>query len=529
VPFGLFFNFFAASHICLSTQVLHVSSGVDVSNRSSIPFSISGFKDGSVHSVGVCTGMSFETARRSVSRSQSVAKDGSISKPSRSFGIPVDLVDSFRTAWAEKSEASISLALSPRIECPHEGWEWSGGTKLTVNGETFSSSSGHRISKKFDITCRPVSLTGAAIQDTPRDLYAFVLQVHVLMVLVNGTDPAIEISLEPRAVITNQLPISVSIKTPMPHVFRQHSSGSPSRGDETILAIEPSSYMEIFTPGPSIAILLKCADPPVGGTATDWMDGGWIDLPLVSEFRMQEPLDCMFPFVKKTADPLSLAGSRGSAFVIAEGGGNLANMSVSHQAATGGSGSTPSETSAVELSAPPSVDEDWRSFFITVSNYAIDHTGDILFEQLVGSREAVLRRSSTGVDKVRRSQATQVSPPIGAYSTRRHRGRISLLPGPTVPIRLLHLTMEGDEGLRRSAPFQIEDISICDGGAESTPLKWEDGELSGFFAYKQLVSSYQSEIHVIPEFVVYNGSEREIHVRQPGGPDMVIESGKIAV
>jgi hypothetical protein len=62
----------------------------------------------------------------------------------------------------------------------------------------------------------------------------------------------------------------------------------------------------------------------------------------------------------------------------------------------------------------------------------------------------------------------------------------------------LHLSMEGDEGVRRSLPFRIDDISICEGGVDCTPVKWEDDTYSGFWLYRRL-NSYQSEIHVVPE------------------------------
>jgi vacuolar protein sorting-associated protein 13A/C len=88
--------------------------------------------------------------------------------------------------------------------------------------------------------------------------------------------------------------------------------------------------------------------------------------------------------------------------------------------------------------------------------------------------------------------------------------------------------MEGDEGLKRSQPFRVDDVSICDGGVESTSLLWEDGAASGFYAYRNLVSSYQSEVHVIPEYVIFNGSKvHTVRIKQPGGHQMVIGPGRI--
>lgn len=507
--------------------MIHISSGIDVYNRSFVPFIISGFKDGSAHEVGICSGTkSVSSTILPNSKSPVGVSTGSVSKKTRRFGIPVDMVKSFRSDWKERSVAVLSLALSPQIECPHEGWEWSGGMKLKVNWNAFSTRNNNKVTQKFDITCRPVSLTGAPESETPRDLYAFVFQAQISMELVGGTDPLIEVSLEPRAVLRNEMPITITVRSPMPHVFGNSSAGSFSMGGDFALDIKPQAHIEVFTGGPSIAVMVKSSDPPIGGTATGWMDGGWVDLPLVSEFRLEEPLECMFPFVKKSSGPRLLGGSKGNSFLIAQGSQSLASIALKR--ASDVNTGNEIDTNSVELHAPPPIDDDWRTFYVAVCNYAVDHTGAILFEELVPSITAGVRRSSTG-SSTNQYKAIQVSPPIGAYSSQHCCGRISLLPGSAVPIRLLHLTMEGDEGLQRSSPFCIEEISLCNGGAESTPLQWANGKFSGFFAYRQLVNSYQSEIHIIPEFVVFNGSDvYSVCVRQPGNVDLNIDSGKIS-
>lgn len=58
--------------------------------------------------------------------------------------------------------------------------------------------------------------------------------------------------------------------------------------------------MEIFTPGPSIAVSMSCADLPIAGTATDWMDGGWLDVPLGSGKKLLEPVPLIFPFKRES-------------------------------------------------------------------------------------------------------------------------------------------------------------------------------------------------------------------------------------
>ena len=63
---------------------------------------------------------------------------------------------------------------------------------------------------------------------------------------------------------------------------------------------------------------------------------------------------------------------------------------------------------------------------------------------------------------------------------------------------------------------------------DSTPLYWANNEPSGYFAYRRLLNEHQSEVHVIPEFIVFNGSNDVLLVKESGRPEIIIESGKIA-
>jgi hypothetical protein len=52
----------------------------------------------------------------------------------------------------------------------------------------------------------------------------------------------------------------------------------------------------------------------------------------------------------------------------------------------------------------------------------------------------------------------------------------------------LHLTMEGDEGVRRSSPFQVDDLFYLFatvGWNQSNSILWENGSESGVYAYEQ--------------------------------------------
>lgn len=495
-----------------------MSSGIDIHNLSCISFAISIFKNGAFNEIGICPGE--HSQRRSVALKQSAsALDGKVSKASSRFGIPVDLVRGFRSDFAKNDDATMTIFLSPEVECRHEGWHLSGGTKLRINGaDLLKATSGQTL---FEVTCRPLCIQYPDAIPPP-DIYALVIQAQLTMTLIDGKHPSIDFCIKPRSFIINKMPISLTIQTPMPRVFSR-KSGDWKHVEDVCHSIEPNQQIEIFTPGPSIAILLKCSDSPVGGTATDWVDGGWIDLPLLSDFRLQEPLQCIFPFVKKSTDSVRSGSARGVDFSIVQGGNGLAGLSSGQDGDGVASKLKVSGNDAVEVLSPPPNDEDWPIFFVTVRNYAVDHIGDILFEQ-VGISAGL---NSTPDTNVGASLVQQVSPSIGAYGTGRHCGRVSLLPQSHIQIRLLHLSMEGDEGLRRSAPFRIDDISLGEGGVDSTQVKWMDGTVSGFSAYRRLVHPYQSEIHLIPEFIVFNGSEtHKVIVKQTGGTEQGIDPGK---
>ena len=71
----------------------------------------------------------------------------------------------------------------------------------------------------------------------------------------------------------------------------------------------------------------------------------------------------------------------------------------------------------------------------------------------------------------------------------------------------------------------IESLPIGDGGAATVPIVWENKEHTGLFAYRCLINEHQSEVHIIPEFIVFNGSETTILVKEETMPEVIIEPG----
>ncbi len=355
----------------------------------------------------------------------------------------------------------------------------------------------------IEVVCSPASRTSRSS--------SLGANIRCKVTLVDEAHPFVELFIEPRVILRNNIPVSLIARTPMPHTFisslhhLDNTHGEPEHPNFTTHRIRPLDSVEVFTPGPSIAISLKCADLPIGGTTTGWVDGiNFIDIPLKA--KIFEPLRCTFPFLTKSMDRYEssrkLAGpASGTDFYVIEAGDVTPDLKEKGK-------------NTHSISSRGTV----RIVSFIVCNYAVDHTGTLLFEKV----------SSMGEDEgLRNSKLIRVSPPYSAFSSTHHRRRVTLLPESTAFIRLVELTMEGEVGMKRSVPFRVEDCSMTE-GIDSLPLMWADSTPSGYFAYRNLTAE-GNELHVVPEFVIYNGSEQhQIRVMQLAGPSFILEPSKIS-
>jgi len=521
------------------STVLHLSSHVEMHNDTSIPFDISVLVGSESFFVGRCGGRSGDTSPWSPERSSLPQREGGVSRKTKKFGIPIHLLDSFQIKSSkQRASAAASLQVSPQLEGSHRPLV--GNFNIPSCQTILLSAVNDQSQTIFDVTCRD-NLANSDHSERTQD--PFVLQVRMNVTIINEANPFIEIFLKPRATIENKTPISLSVRTPMPYTFILSQqkvtslSRKTSRGErqhEIIHELAPNDGIEIFTPSPSIAIGIKCNDQPVGGGLTGWMKGDWVDLPMVPEFRLPEPLRCMFPFETNRR-----VGIEGSEFFIIEAGDDLSEAVLEQRAEHLGEMVTKysqAGNDSNEMLSPTLAGIDtMRRYHVTVCNYGVDHTGGILFEQVVLTDRQLRGSQALDSSVLKRSLAIPTLSPFSAFASTKKQARISLLPGSSVPLRILHLTMDGQDGLRRSLPFRIEDISICSGGINSTPLLWEDNSASGFFAFRRLIGSesFQTEIHIIPEFIIYNGSKsRAVLIRQQGGhgptTEIYLEPGKTA-
>lgn len=473
-----------------------MSSGVEFFNSTIIPFSVALLDKDKVVDLGICQS---ETVSPT---SDLRSSDGKVRKSSTRFGVSSELLRSFRSDWSQHRAAKLRFQIIPMIDATSPDSTLCGFVDITFDATNINAGTGRRV----NVTCREDHTQSSNKAAYPPFMFKYSLSTEE----VDGSIPAIDIILEPRATLENALPIPLSIRSPMPHIFGDTEMES---SDGTHI-LKQFSRLEFFTPGPSIAIAVKCADKPVCGTDTGWIEGDWIDLPLNPDSMLMDPLRFVLPFARPN---LSGSSIRGTEMFIVQG-----NLDLTEDAFIKKPAASDQE---VELRDESMVEN--HTFYITLCNFAVDHTGEILFEEVERSQRKSFRQSMTK-SSLEQFPSQHSGVPLGAFSTQRHAGRVTPLPQSYKPIRLLHLTMEGDEGMVRSSSFCLQDILISSGGVESTAVKWEDGSDSGFYAYRQLINQYQSELHVVPEYVVFNGSRHDkICVRQPGGLEVVIGPGSI--
>ncbi|CAJ1900951.1 unnamed protein product [Cylindrotheca closterium] len=454
------------------TTVLHLTSNVSVFNHSSIPFAISvGMID--PQSIGTCVAHNEQKTITALT-----AIDGVASEQSNRCSVPMDFLTTFSKEWADTSQSSLFLRLSPNLKSD---------TSVVLSGLLDIASQFGELSHsgkvwRVDVFCQ-VTNGGSGNIDP------FVVQVLVKGTLIDDKSINIDVFLEPRAVIENLFPIDISLRTKMPYTFSTAAQESGAGEHD----LKPMNRVEVFTKGDSIAIAMKPTDTASAGSTLEWID---LDLPLKSDFRLSEAVACHFPF----------AGSkkRNSEFFIAEGYEGLDQLSEVM------ADEVPKESGSKSSVRKVSLEDPLRSFHVTVCCYGVDHTGEILFESVESMND--------------RKQYH----PFGAFSSGKDSIRLTMLPRSNVMLRLLQLTMEKQAGYKATLPFTMNDLVIGEGGVNALPILWENKKSSGYCAYRRLVNEHQSEIHIVPEFVVFNGSGEAVIISEQGMEDIRIEAGSFA-
>ena len=315
-----------------------------------------------------------------------------------------------------------------------------------------------------------------------------VLCVICKVTIVDNVHPLVEMYLRPRARLENKLNLDVLILTPMPHTYSRQQSETDN--EMTCHSLRPFDSMEIFTRGPSVAAKFKCATVPAHGNLSDWTV--WTEIALGLNKQLSQPMRGCFPFVDQSGVENSLC--RGNMFIIIE-------------------------ENAVDATNEDDFNPGVRTLSIAAENLGVDHTGENVFQAYLPdqqNRVSVARRTS--------SEMTKCS--FSTFPSNHHKGKITLLPDSTVPLRIVSVVMKNLK--RKSLPFMIDDIAFCNGGLESSPIFWDDEKPSGYFAYRKLSLLSKLELHIIPSFVIFNGGKDPLVVQMSHSEAFQLGPGEVA-
>jgi len=524
--------------------ILHLSSYIHVYNCTNIPFSIALQNNDGMNDVGVCHGKARSKLgsrkRKTISSNRSKHSDNMMSsKYSSSLGIPCNLLHNHMTSPdAFSGRTGLDLLFCPHISNEDFEYEKDEPPQASISfvnkrgafrwgvfsfpfvSKLVESGSSNKLFESFEVVCSmptdELSLRGVGnpIHNNQSDSMCF--QLSMKITLVDKVHPFVEIFIQPRSILENKLPVSVLVRTSMPFTFSPpNDKGICSQStfdfhEHVSHRLDPQQSLEIFSPGSSIAIKTMCADKPVAGGVTGWCEE-IVDIPLGLNCKLINPIRCLFPLIEREGET-RIGG--GSDFYIMESEATIDEKG---------------NQNTNEVQEPPLlVPENLiRTILITVQSFVIDHTGNVLFEPK--DKNNALSKFDMPRKKSSSTTIEKIFLPWSAFSSMQKGRRVTLLPKSSTSIHLVDPTLKGNTGIRKSFPFEADGISICGGGPESSAIMWENKAMSGYFAYRQLRSFGQSEVHIIPEFVAFNGSTKNtIVVKQPECNLIVLGPEKIA-
>ena len=446
-----------------------------------------------------------------------------VSELSNELGIPVDLLSNYDgnevpsievTDIEAETEASVATASSNSAsECRVTLSPILGGAMELVG--TFHLPSpvaliemGEGVAKASEILCHSTSTEEVAGTD------AFAVRLFYSVTMV-GEHPLLNICLYPRAIIENRVPLLILVKTSQRFVFSSKSRCAEGE-DNTHHSIAPFGEAETYAASSFLATSIKIEERPVAGNETGW-SRGQLELPLDS--RMHTPIQAILPF-------LSQDDSSSSIVTHPTGGDHLFVLEQYQLAEFTAVEDENSAAAAVTKSEAASTIV--RKMVIVAMNFVIDHTGDLLLED-VSPVEDGRKTLATGSHNSTNGSLVATR---GAYALPGRQARLILLPSPDTPFKLVpsKLKAPGTDGFKLGSTFRVKDVIFCGGGVQSSAILWDNKIVSSYFAYRKFSSFGQTEIHLIPEFVLFNGSGSSMSVveKEGGKVNIVMKAEEVA-
>lgn len=197
---------------------------MEIYNLTSLQFRISLIGDDEVHDLGLVDMTRDNKNTASSLKTQSLLHENEELMTHSVFGLPAQFLRSFT---ADDSE-TLCIQVSPVFE-NGESADLVGMFnifQLEQLVEMATSDSGQRI---IEVACHPLS------QRTSSPHASLAMNVCFNVSLVDEAHPFVQLSIMPRLILTNRLPIEIMLRTPMPHTFNKKDSSQSSSEDYRII------------------------------------------------------------------------------------------------------------------------------------------------------------------------------------------------------------------------------------------------------------------------------------------------------
>ena len=202
-------------------QVLHLSSHVEIFNCTSLPFRISIIGDDSVHDLGI---VNRDRKNSSGRKNQSLFDEHKDLTTHSVFGLPAQFLRSFTIDNSE----TLCVQVSPVLE-GDEGTDLVGLFNLPHLEQLVELATSEAERQIIEVSCHPVSHRSSSPHPS------LTANVCCDVSLVDDAHPFVQLSIMPRLILTNKLPIDIMLRTPMPHTFTKKESIQSTTSDYRII------------------------------------------------------------------------------------------------------------------------------------------------------------------------------------------------------------------------------------------------------------------------------------------------------
>jgi len=308
---------------------------------------------------------------------------------------------------------------------------------------------------------------------------SFISSHAVMKVILVNDYPLIEIYIQPRAVIQNNLPLTIIIETPSSNAFSEKNYFGKKEVKSWMHRLEPLQELDVLSYGPSISFSIRFEEDPVVGNKLLWNDDENVEIPLALGEFLKEP--ALFTYTSKN-EP----SNRSCIYLSEVSQDNILSSQLQ---------STPN--SLLEKKNGSGIRT--RRLSLYSRGCIIDHTNQLLFSVWDSSSEKPKETDSLLSARKENSRKDEY---------------VTILQDSHSSIQISENYHEASDTLRHSLPFQLDELTPSSGGIVSKNIMWDDNTASGYCAFRDNIDSSLNSllIHIIPEFLLTNNTGYEIEV-----------------